>query len=164
MHTLLLMRHAQAAPMAATDHDRPLTAYGRRQAHEMGLQLADRRIDLAMVSSARRTQQTFEELEVDCRVETMRVLYGCTVPTMRQRISESLDDEVNTLLVIAHSPAIPQLATQLSADPTDSQGQSMLCHYPPATLTEIAVDGPWREISEEFATSTSLRGVWEPPM
>ena len=40
----------------------------------------------------------------------------------------------------------------------------MLCHYPPATLTEIAVDGPWREISEEFATNTSLRGVWEPPM
>ena len=83
---------------------------------------------------------------------------------MRQRISESLDDEVNTLLVIAHSPAIPQLAAQLSADPTDSQGQPMLCHYPPATLTEIAVDGPWREISEEFATNTSLRGVWEPPM
>ena len=82
MHTLLLMRHAQAAPMAATDHDRPLTAYGRRQAHEMGLQLAGRKIDLAMVSSARRTQQTFEELAVDCRVETMRVLYGCTVPTL----------------------------------------------------------------------------------
>ena len=64
MHTLLLMRHAQAAPMAATDHDRPLTAYGRRQAHEMGLQLADRRIDLAMVSSARRTQQTLSLIHI----------------------------------------------------------------------------------------------------
>ena len=31
-------------------------------------------------------------------------------------------------------------------------------------FTEIAVDGPWREISEELATNTSLRGVWEPPM
>jgi len=101
---------------------------------------------------------------LDCRVETMRVLYGCTVPTMRQRISESLDEEVSTLLVVAHSPAIPQLAAQLSADPTDSRGQSMLCHYPLATLTEIAVDGSWREITDEFATSTSLRGVWEPPM
>ncbi|WP_130866269.1 SixA phosphatase family protein [Acidipropionibacterium timonense] len=166
MHTLFLMRHAQpahVAPNGGGDHDRPLTALGRRQAAEAGRTLTLRGVDLAMVSSSVRTRQTFECLGLDCEVETMRALYGAGVGTVRQRISET-PEEVGTLLVVAHSPAIPQLAAQLSDASDPAAASELSCHFPAGTLTEIRLDGPWTELLDEYSTATSLVATQEPAL
>lgn len=163
MHTLFLLRHAQPAPTApqgGTDHDRPLTELGRRQAGEVGRTLAMRGVGHALVSSALRTRQTFEETGLECPVEVMKALYYCSTDTMRQRISE-IDDDVETLLVVGHAPTIPALAAQLAAADDPAKADEMGCWYPPATLTEIALDAPWQAVVDEDCPS-SLRGVQRP--
>jgi phosphohistidine phosphatase len=61
MKNLLLLRHAKSAwPDGVEDHDRPLAERGRRDAPRMGAYMADVGIEpnVALVSSARRTQET----------------------------------------------------------------------------------------------------------
>ena len=64
MRRLVLFRHAKAVPGDAHvggDHKRPLSTRGTQDAPRMGRYLADERIqpDLALVSDAQRTQDTF---------------------------------------------------------------------------------------------------------
>ena len=62
MRRLILFRHAKSAyPDGVGDHDRPLDARGRADAPRMGAYLAAEALlpDLVLVSSARRTQETF---------------------------------------------------------------------------------------------------------
>ena len=62
MKRLLLLRHAKSAwPDGVEDHDRPLSDRGRRDAPRMGAYIAAAglRPDFALVSSARRTQETW---------------------------------------------------------------------------------------------------------
>jgi phosphohistidine phosphatase len=62
MHTLLVLRHAAAGQGAARDPDRVLTTQGRRDAATVGSALASTSTpDRALVSSARRAQDTFAE-------------------------------------------------------------------------------------------------------
>ena len=66
MHRLILMRHAQAESSAPSggDEARPLSAAGRAEALLMGRALAERGLkpDLALVSTAVRTRQTWEQM------------------------------------------------------------------------------------------------------
>ncbi len=123
----------------------------------MGRTLALRGVDLALCSSALRTRQTFECTGLACQVQVMRALYSGGVDTMRQRISE-IGEEIGTLLVVGHAPTIPALASQLSYSSDPAQADQMGCWYPPATLTEIQIDGPWSGLADEFATG-ALRGI-----
>ena len=62
MLRLLLLRHAKSAyPAGVDDHDRPLAARGRAAAPVIGRYMADQGLvpDLAVVSTARRAQQTW---------------------------------------------------------------------------------------------------------
>lgn len=163
MHTLFLLRHAQPANIASgggTDADRPLTALGKRQAELVGERLKLRGVDLALCSSALRTRQTFEGTGLDCPVQVMHLLYHGGAQIMRERISE-IEEEVGTLLVIGHAPTVPALASRLSegADPktVDEVGR----WYPPATLTEIAVEGAWADLADEDFAGV-LRGIQRP--
>jgi phosphohistidine phosphatase len=163
MHTLFLLRHAQTANIVSgggTDADRPLTALGKRQAELVGERLKLRGVDRALCSSALRARQTFEGTGLDCPVEVMPILYHGGTTIMRQRISE-IEEEVGTLLVVGHAPTVPALASQLSegADPqtVDEVGR----WYPPATLTEIAVEGTWESLADEDAIGL-LRGIQRP--
>lgn len=150
MHTLFLMRHAEPAhvPSGGTDADRPLTPLGRRQAEQVGERLSLRGIGLALCSSALRTRQTFEATGLGCPVEVMGALYYGGVDTMRNRIAE-IDEEIATLLVVGHAPTIPALASRLSsASAPDTSGQ-IASWYPPATLTEIAIEGLWAQLADD---------------
>ena len=160
MHTLFLMRHAQpASHTPGGDRERPLTDVGRRQAREVGMRLGLRNVGHALVSDALRTPQTWDCLQLDCPVEFMRALYYCGTDTMRQRIAE-IGDEVDNLLVIAHAPTIPGLAAQLAA--MSGAEDEVGCWYPPATLTEVEVDGTWADLMDEYFDKVRLVGVQRP--
>ena len=66
MKRLLLLRHAKSAwPEGVEDHDRPLGDRGRRDAPRMGAYMASAGLQpgFALVSSARRTQETWALVE-----------------------------------------------------------------------------------------------------
>ena len=66
MHRLILLRHGKAESVSATggDFDRGLTERGRRDSALIGRVLAEAGLkpDLALVSAASRTQETWDEL------------------------------------------------------------------------------------------------------
>ncbi len=65
MKRLLLMRHGHSSwTHDVDDHDRPLSARGKNEAIQTGRRLSelDWQIDLALVSSARRTQETWQTI------------------------------------------------------------------------------------------------------
>src|SRR5690606_9683192 len=66
MPRLLLLRHAKSAwPAGAPDLERPLNARGRAAALRMGTYLRDEglRPDLSVVSPARRTAETWNQVQ-----------------------------------------------------------------------------------------------------
>ncbi|MGD8214843.1 SixA phosphatase family protein [Aestuariimicrobium sp. Y1814] len=152
MKRLFLMRHAKAEQWGpAGDKSRPLNDRGRRDSREQGARLREAGIDLALVSSAVRTTQTFTELGLDCRVEYMDALYDTDVETMRQRIGE-IEDDVTGLLVVGHAPTIPALAAELLSVTQPRAADDLQCHYPTATVTAFEVEGPWDELGQHTVT------------
>ena len=71
--------------------------------------------DLALVSSARRTQETFAcvgSVMGEIRADISETLYNADSAILRQAI-EDHDQDANCLLLIAHNPGLPYLIADL---------------------------------------------------
>jgi phosphohistidine phosphatase len=121
MRYLLLLRHAKAAQDAADrqDHSRPLNARGHAAAAAMGHWLSFRAAiqpELALVSTAQRTRETWSdlarELPVPVPVRFERGLY-LAAPEAALGVIASAPSNVERLMVIAHNPGIHELARAL---------------------------------------------------
>lgn len=120
MKRLILMRHAEperSAP-AGGDFERPLSPRGRRDAARVGRSLAAAGLvpDLALVSPARRTRETWAEASAflpDAQVEFPRELYAA--PADRLRLAAEDAEGASTVMVVAHNPGLHELAYQLAA-------------------------------------------------
>lgn len=120
MQRLILLRHAKAerSALSGEDFDRPLAERGRADAKLMGKVLADAGLtpDLALVSSAMRTRQTWEEAsrafgrEIETRAD--KRLYLASSTAMRTMV-EDLEGQHGTLILVGHNPGIHQLALHL---------------------------------------------------
>jgi phosphohistidine phosphatase len=117
MKRLILLRHAKTEPRAESgeDFDRALTDAGRRAAAAAGEALARAGLiaEVALVSAAVRTRQTFELVAPslpDIRLEARRDLYEASSATLRQA-AESAD--AGTVLLVGHNPGIGALAREL---------------------------------------------------
>lgn len=117
---LILMRHCKSswATHGQPDRDRPLNARGRRSATALGDWLRARKHlpDMAVVSSSRRTQETFEGLNLACAVETSKALYHASAETTL-RILEGISEGTRSLLVIGHNPGFAEVAWRLARHP-----------------------------------------------
>jgi len=122
--TLVLMRHSKAEQvLGKPDHDRELTARGRRDAKAAGAWLRTEGLvpDLVICSTAVRTRQTWDEA---CRggahtefVEFRRSVYlGGSEQTL-ETVREDAGD-MATVLVVGHNPTMAQLTSLL----TDGEG------------------------------------------
>lgn len=118
MRRLILLRHAKTERRAPSgeDFDRALTEDGRRAAAAAGQALARAGLiaDLALVSAAVRTRETFEAVAPslpDVRFEARKDLYEASAATLRQA-AETAD--ADTVLVIAHNPGVGALARELA--------------------------------------------------
>lgn len=158
---LLLLRHAQAEDSAPghRDEQRPLTAYGRKQAAEVGGYLRSEKInvDQALCSSARRTKETVAELVDVTEVDIEARLYNAGSDTILQAIHE-IPDEIKTALVVGHAPGIPGLAHDL-ADVSESDTdalQEIEHRFPSATLAGLAFHGPWADLRSAQLTFTRI--------
>ena len=93
MQRLILMRHAEAerASPSGDDRDRVLSARGRADAMQMGRTLASKglRPDLALVSAAARTRQTWDlahEAFGDVDLREQDGLYNAGADTLRRAV------------------------------------------------------------------------------
>ncbi len=117
MNKILLIRHAQAAGQGIEpgDHPRPLSAKGRAQADALGILMQSQNWipDLALVSTALRTQETWKALAAQfpgAHMSPCENLYLASPQTIIKEINAAPD--ISTLAIVAHNPGLAILAGQ----------------------------------------------------
>lgn len=113
MTVLALMRHGESG-MSIPDEARPISANGREQARRSAAWLAEQGLvpDHALVSSARRTVETFHEMGLRCPMTATSALYECPGRHVLDEIN-GVPGDAAVLLVVAHFPGLPDAAAQL---------------------------------------------------
>lgn len=148
MDRLILMRHGKAEQHAASggDFERALAPRGQNDATLMGKVLAKAGLspDLALVSSARRTRETWEAVAPAfpaARSEQRRDLYHAEAQDVLAAIRDDAPDS-GTVMVVGHNPGLHELALRLAmggpADParlTQLRGK-----FPTATVAVFSID------------------------
>jgi phosphohistidine phosphatase len=160
--TLIAVRHAKSSwDHDVEDHDRPLSGRGRRDADALGRLLVQRTLvpDLVLCSTATRTRETWERAEAAgasaAEVRLVRGIYHAWVPEL-VRLLRQTPDEVSTVLLLGHSPGIPDLVEHLCRR-TDSASWAQLDQkYPTSGLAVVQIPCSWRELSSSTADLVSL--------
>jgi phosphohistidine phosphatase len=154
---LVLLRHAKSdCSVDQADIDRPLAKRGRRQAPEAGrwLALGVDRIDLAVVSPAKRTRSTWKlvaaELAHRPPVRVDDRVYAASAAELLAVVRE-LPEDLSRVVLVGHNPGLEDLATRLTGDEV---------RMPTSALAVLAVPGPWASIGE---TRSPLQAAGRPP-
>jgi phosphohistidine phosphatase len=164
MHRLILMRHAQAEPSAPSGGDaaRALSPLGRGEAVAMGRALAERGLkpDLALVSTATRTRQTWDEMHDafgDVEVRDLPALYNAGAEVIR-RLVEGSEEEAGCLLIVAHNPGVHVLAVEYLTESAASPAvlDRLAGGFPTGAAAVFTVDPAGRCAYEGFLTPRGL--------
>jgi phosphohistidine phosphatase len=155
--TLIAVRHAKSSwDHDVEDHDRPLSGRGRRDADALGRLLVQRGLipDLVLCSTATRTRETWERAQAvgasAGEVRLVRGIYHAWVPEL-VRLVRQTPDELATVLLLGHSPGIPDLVEHICIR-TDSADWAQLDQkYPTSGLAVVNVPCPWRELGSSTA-------------
>lgn len=119
--TLVLLRHGKSDwSVAASDRERPLTLRGIRQAGEAGRWIGRHvELDLAVVSVARRAQQTWD-LAGDSLSSPPRRLDSEALYTFEARevldVVRDLPESVGTVVLVGHNPAFEEVVGLLTGE------------------------------------------------
>jgi phosphohistidine phosphatase len=155
--TLILLRHAKSDWSGdEPDIARPLAKRGRHQAPDAGRWLAANvaRIDLAVVSPARRAQGTWElvaaELAAPPPIEVDERLYAASGPELLG-VVRGLGDDLATVVVVGHNPGLEDVALLLTGERPP---------MPTSALALITVPGSWSGAGDRPAV---LRASGRPP-
>lgn len=118
MRQLILLRHAKATPGSETgeDFDRPLAQRGRDDAPVVGRALAEAGAapQIVLVSSARRTRETWELVAPWLQAATVRVVDALYNAPADLILREAEAAGVANVMVIAHNPGLHELASRLA--------------------------------------------------
>lgn len=125
MLRLMLFRHAHAdRPADIVDHERPLSVLGHEQARRMGSYIAAQCLipDLAIVSTSRRTQQTWAEAAAAggmkaAKVDEARVYESAAGDLLE--VVRAQAAQYGSIMLVGHNPGMERLAAWLigSGDP-----------------------------------------------
>jgi phosphohistidine phosphatase len=160
--TLLAVRHAKSSwDLDVDDHDRPLSARGRRDADALGRLLVQRslRPDLVLCSTAARTQETWDRASAvgasAGEVRLVRAIYNAWVPEL-VRLVRGTPEEVSTLLILGHAPGIPDLVEHICIRADSADWARLDQKYPTSGLAVINVLGLWHEVGSSSAELVSF--------
>jgi phosphohistidine phosphatase len=153
MRRLLLLRHAKSGPHGiSADLDRPLAPRGRQQAPRMGAYLAEQglRPDLALVSHARRTRETWDLARpalgnVPARFDER--IYEAPAQRLLAVVRET-EPAIGTLVMVGHNPGFGDLASALVGSGKEDDLSRLTGNLPTAGL--VVIDFPveqWRDVS-----------------
>ncbi len=149
MRRLILMRHAKSswAEAGQRDLDRPLNKRGRRSAALVGGWLKGKRClpDHALVSSARRTQETWAGVVSAAGAAPtsyLPELYHAGPDALLEALHRAPD--VAAVLVLGHQPGIGAFARQLLVASPDSAD---FAKFPTAAVAIVDFDlDAWRDV------------------
>ncbi|MAQ71505.1 MAG: hypothetical protein CL565_04845 [Alphaproteobacteria bacterium] len=135
---IYFLRHAQAeSSYEYQDRDRPLTELGRSQAAVIGSYFKEKNLvlDKILSSSAVRTTQTLDHLGLDTSKSSVSVeprLYNAD-EKMLEQFFMTLENTVNSVLVIGHNPGLFHAAYAYSKESDNctvfSYDLAMLCVF-----------------------------------
>jgi phosphohistidine phosphatase len=156
--TLVVIRHSKSEQSGPSDFERELTDRGMVDAAEAGQWLAGRGIepDLALVSAAVRTQQTWEAANEaggwDLEGTPEDSLYEAGTESALDLIRET-DDVIRTLVVVGHNPTMASLAALLDDGNGDEEaGNEMALGFPTNAVAVFSYDGDWSDLDEAAAS------------
>ncbi len=147
MKRLILMRHGKAERSSpGGDFERALTERGFADAALMGRLLADEGLapDLALVSAARRTQDTWRGVSTtfpDARAAHLRSLYHASADRVLFEV-EAHAEEADTIMVVGHNPGLHELTIGLLRQ--GGAGSALVARaesrFPTATVAAFTID------------------------
>ena len=169
MRRLMLLRHAKSDhPAAVPDHERPLANSGRDACAAMGGYMAREGLvpDLAIVSTARRAQETWalvrQAIAGNLHYRGEPRIYEATPETILAIVRKASPD-VQSLLLVGHNPGFQDLALELIGKAGRSELSRLRTKYPTAGLVVIDFDVPgWPGLDrragmlERFETPRSI--------
>lgn len=153
--TLVLVRHAKAEfDNPYGDHERCLTAKGEHAAKSLGKRVATQveRVDLALVSSAQRTQQTYALLSERLHVAQTRVeesIYFASVADIVDMVRE-LPEEADCVILVGHEPTISG-AGQALAEPSPAAA-TISFGVPTGTALMLSANATWANFANAQLT------------
>jgi phosphohistidine phosphatase len=148
MRRLILFRHAKAEPRGRgqDDVDRPLAPRGREDAALIAGVLAREKLtpDLALVSSARRTLETWDCVKgafPDARLQVVDALYNADAEEIMAE-AQARANQGETILVIGHNPGMHELAVMLLEEGAAPAWQidKMDARFPTSTAAAFLID------------------------
>lgn len=161
--TLLLLRHAEAAPAGAgqRDRDRALTRQGRRDAERMGREIARRGLapELALSSGARRADETLSlvlnQADAAPRQVVAPELYEADEDTLVRWLRGS-GGKAGTILMVGHNPSVEALAALIQGGDHGSFAR-LSSGFPPGALAVCEIEASdWAGFQPRLATLRAL--------
>ncbi|PST17377.1 histidine phosphatase family protein [Mesorhizobium plurifarium] len=151
---LMLLRHAKSAwPEGVADHRRPLSERGRKAAPVVGAFMARRGLapDLALVSTARRAQETWElvagALPHEVAVRDAVGIYEVAATAILDVIRK-IEPAVEKLLLVGHNPGMADLALLLAGRGDEAALERLREKFPTAGLAVLDFDiERWSEMT-----------------
>jgi phosphohistidine phosphatase len=158
VRTIIVMRHAKAEQTGATDFERRLSERGHGDARAAGAWLAARGVEpeLALVSAAARTQETWESLAEgagwNLDPELVEGLYSAGTQTALDLVRE-VDKGITSVMVVGHNPTMASLAAILDDGVGDEEaGNEMALGFPTSAVAVFSYDGDWDDLDEASAS------------
>ncbi|HEX9178608.1 SixA phosphatase family protein [Mycobacterium sp.] len=153
--TLLLMRHAKSDyPSGVIDHDRPLAPRGVREASLAGDWLRSHvpPIDAVLCSTATRTRETLSHTGLNAPVTFAERLYDAVPGTVIDEINR-VGDEVATLLVVGHEPAMSNVALGLAdvSGSSHAAAERISTKFPTSAIAVLRFGHLWRDLTRGSA-------------
>ncbi|MBP1183679.1 SixA phosphatase family protein [Methylobacterium sp. PvR107] len=155
MRRLILLRHAKSdRPAGVADRERPLNARGRRTAPAVGAHLAKAgfRPDLALVSTALRTRETWDAMAAALgNPETRWQPEIYEAPARRiLDVIKTAPDTATTVIVVGHNPGLGDLAVDLAGEGPRAARDHLALEFPTAAYAVIDFDAAvWAEIASD---------------
>ena len=155
-HDAWLLRHGATEWSVDGRHtsrtDLPLTEHGRDQAEAVGRALDGRSFARVLVSPRRRARETCERVGPALGTAPVRYeagLYGASATSLLERL-RGLPDDVGSVLIIGHNPAIAELAVTL-ARPSPRR-RDLELKFPTGALATLTGPLPsWRGLDHDSA-------------
>ncbi|MCJ2084789.1 histidine phosphatase family protein [Methylobacterium sp. E-005] len=154
MRRLILLRHAKSdRPAGVADHERPLNDRGRQAAPAVGAHLAEAglRPDLALVSTAQRTRETWEAMAAalgNPETRRHREIYEASAHQILTVI-RSAPDSAGTVIVVGHNPGLGDLASDLAGEGPRAVRNRLALEFPTAAYVVIEFDTDrWANIAQ----------------
>ena len=149
LRRLLVLRHAKAEAVAASDHARRLTHRGQRDAADAGrwAQASGFLPDHVFVSTAARAEETWSGFAhaagLDLEPEMDAALYSAG-PYSALEVLRTAPVDARTVMIVGHNPTMAHLVHLFddgSADPVAFAGIS--AGFPTCALAVLELAGEW---------------------